>query len=123
MARIKIKFFKLADGTCRITQWLDGIRPLKAQAKVIARIQLLEELGHEIRRPHADMVDEGIYELRERFIHVQYRLMFFFHRQGEAVITHGFTKPTAAIDPREIQQAKRYRAMFLKNPEKHTYEE
>jgi hypothetical protein len=57
MAKIKIKSFKLA-----------GRFALKAQAKVIARIQLLEELGHEIRRPPADMVDDGIYELRERFI-------------------------------------------------------
>jgi phage-related protein len=123
MAGVTLRFFRLKDQTCPLLQWLESIKPKKAQAKVLARIQLLESLGHEIRRPHADMLEDGIYELRERFVSVQYRALFFFNGKTEAVITHGFTKEGSAVPPKEIERAKLYRAMFLRAPEMHTYEE
>lgn len=123
MTRIGIRFFQRDDGICPLLDWLDAIKPRKAMAKVLARIQVLVELGQDIRRPHADYLEDGIYELRERYIKVQYRMLFFFSGQGEAVITHGFTKPDAAVDKREIRRAIEYREAFLRDPEKHTYHE
>lgn len=54
MSRIVIKFFELEDGTCPLLEWIDSIKPKKARAKVLGRIALLEDLGQDIRRPHAD---------------------------------------------------------------------
>lgn len=88
---------------------------------MIARILLLGELGHEIRRPHADYLDDGIYELRERFKTEQYRILFFFAGERIVVLTHGFTKNSAEVPPAEIKRAKMLRKLYLADPEKHTY--
>ena len=64
--------------------WCSGFRDLlksneRAWANCRARIELLADLGHELRRPAADYLRDGIYELRAKQGHVQYRLLYFFH--------------------------------------------
>jgi phage-related protein len=77
----------------------------------VARIRLLAEMGHRLRRPHADYLRDGIYELRTRTGHVNYRLLYFFHGRDVAVLAHGLTKedkvPEADIE-RAIQRRQRY---------------
>ncbi len=58
--------------------WFDGLPP-KAQDKCRVRIERLRELGHELRRPEADYLRDGIYELRVKHQGVNYRLLYFFH--------------------------------------------
>lgn len=85
----------------------------KAQAKVLAHIELLEEKGPSLRRPYADFVEEGIYELRVRFSKNRYRIFYFFWGDDKIVLTHGITKKTGAIPREEIERAKRYREDWL----------
>ncbi len=99
---------------------MDGL-PVKVQDKLIARIDLLHEKGHELRRPHADTLRDGIHELRAVFQHVNYRLLYFFAGQG-AVISHGITKE-GVVPPKEIESAVRRKQQFEQDPEKHTYRE
>jgi hypothetical protein len=40
----------------------------KAWAKCRERIRRLAELGYELRRPHADFLRDGIYELRAKHV-------------------------------------------------------
>ena len=63
----------------------------KVQDKRIVRSERLREMGHELRRPEADFLRDGIHELRLSFQMVQYRMLYFFF-QGRAVVTHGLTK-------------------------------
>jgi phage-related protein len=100
--------------------WLDHL-PTKAQDKCIVRIERLAELGHELRRPEADVLRDGIYELRTSFQTLNYRMLYFFYQQT-AVISHGLTKEKQVPD-REIEVAIRHRKLFEKNPAKYTYEE
>ena len=86
-----------------------------------ARIELLAHFGHELRRLAADFLREGIYELRAKQGHVQYRLLYFFHGRQVAILAHALTKtdevPQVDID-RAIQRKRRFEA----NPKLHTYE-
>jgi len=50
------------------------------------------ELGHELRRPEADLLRDGIYELRARLGTVNYRILYFFHGRNVAVLAHAITK-------------------------------
>ena len=59
-------------------RWFDQI-PEKAQDKCRIKIERLQELGHELRRPEADYLRDGIYELRVRLQSVNYRMLYFFH--------------------------------------------
>ena len=115
-----VVIFKESDGSCPLLEWLDTL-PAKARAKCIVRIERLKQAGHELRRPEADTLRDGIHELSARMGHVNYRILYFFHGKT-AVISHGLVKqrgvPTGEID-RAVDRMLR----FVRNPQAHTYEE
>src|SRR5580658_972731 len=59
----KIVYYVESDGAVPIVEWLDGV-PRKAAAKCQAYLARLQSEGHELRRPIADYLRDGIYELR-----------------------------------------------------------
>ena len=118
----KLTFFFYADekGECPVHAWLNELarKDAKAAAGCIARIRLLANLGHELRRPHADYLRDGIYELRTKRGRVNYRILYFYHGKNVALLAHGLTKekevPAAEID-RAIARKQKYE----QDPEKH----
>lgn len=119
MPRVRVVLF-LEEGACPVLQWLESL-PERVHAKGAARIRRLAELGHEMRRPEADYLGEGIYELRWRWQSVHYRLLYFFHGREAVILSHGFTKE-GRVPPREIDLAVRRKASFHRNPGACTYE-
>ena len=87
----RLIFFCDIEGSVPLLEWLDSL-PKKARAKCIARLQRLALLGHELRRPEADFLRDGIYELRVGLRGINYRMLYFFHGQIAAVVSHGLTK-------------------------------
>lgn len=119
MPQTDVVFFSEHDGSVPLLDWMDGLPP-KAQDKAIARIERLAECGHELRRPEADFLRDGIYELRIQHRRVRYRMLYFFHgRQG--VLSHGFIKKQRQVPPMEIDRAIDRHERFKADPEKHTY--
>ena len=94
MPQTRLLFFQDADGTAPVWEWLKELRARnpKAYAKCVVRIRRLAELGHELRRPEADLLRDGIYELRARLGTVNYRMLYFFHGRDVAVLAHAITK-------------------------------
>ena len=78
--------------------------------------------GHELRRPEADLLRDGIYELRVRLGTANYRMLYFFHGRIAAVLAHGLIKETE-VPRRDIELAIRRKVNFASNPEQHTYKE
>ena len=76
-ASTRVVFFAEDNGTLPIVDWLDALIS-KAQVKCLAKLKRLEELGHELRRPEADLLKDGIYELRIGLQGVNYRILYFF---------------------------------------------
>ena len=74
---IEVVFFEEDDGTVPLLGWLDKL-PAKARDKCLARLVRLEQLGHDLRRPEADYLEGGIYELRATYRGVHYRMLYFF---------------------------------------------
>ena len=66
MPELKLIFFQDEDGSVPLIEWLDSL-PRKARAKCISRLQRLALLGHELRRPEADFLRDGIHELRAAY--------------------------------------------------------
>ena len=64
----------------------------------IERIDRLGQLGHELRRPEADFLRDGIYELRASYQGVHYRILYFFAGKDVVVLSHGVTKERALPD-------------------------
>lgn len=84
--------------------------------------QALKELGHERRRPEADYLRDGIYELRTKHGGVHYRMLYFFHRNVAAVVAHGLVKKQV-VPAIEIDRAIKRKREFENSPDRHTYRE
>jgi phage-related protein len=115
---MRLVLFRESDGSVPLLDWLGEI-PLKAAAKCRVRLERLAELGHELRRPEADLLRDGIHELRASHLGVNYRVLYFFYRNIAAVVSHGITKESA-VPAREIELAIRRKAAFQRDPARHT---
>src|SRR4051794_33773657 len=94
MPATAVRFYREDDGTIPVRDWLAELvrRDPKAAANCVAVIRRLAEMGHELRRPQADYLRDGIYELRAKRGRVNYRILYFFHGRNVALLTHALTK-------------------------------
>jgi phage-related protein len=94
MPQTTIRVFREANGTVPLEEWLKKLEEFepRAHAKCLQRILLLSRLGNELRRPLADMLRDGIRELRAKKGRVNYRILYFFHGSHCVCLSHGFTK-------------------------------
>ncbi len=124
MPATRVIFYQESAGECPVVDWLADLRAanLKAFANCVARIELLAHFGHELRRPAADFLRDGIYELRAKQGRVQYRILYFFHGRNVVVLAHGLTKEDL-VPPADIKTAVKRRLLFELDPEGHTYEQ
>lgn len=100
-------------------QWLSTL-PAKVQAKCLSQLRLLRLQEHELRRPIADFLRDGIYELRPTYQGVHYRILYFFSGKNVVVISHGLSKESKvpAVDiNRAVERRKKYEA----NPKAHAW--
>jgi phage-related protein len=120
MPKTAVRIYKEQSGSAPLIGWLDEV-PVKARDKCIARVELLAEYGHELRRPVCDYLDNGIYELRVRYNNVNYRILYCFVGKDIVLLSHGCTKEQKV--PRiEIERAARNRVNYIRNPAAHTYQ-
>ena len=120
MPRTEVVFFREESGSVPLVDWLAAL-PSVARAKCRVRLDRLEGLGHELRRPEAEYLRDGIYELRTKYAGVNYRMLYFFHGNVATVVSHGLTKQQAAVPPKDIKKAVRRKALFAAHPERHTF--
>jgi hypothetical protein len=117
----RVIFYQDEDGTAPLLDWLDEL-PAKVQLKCLARIERLKQEGHALRRPEADFLRDKIYELRVGFSGINYRMLYFFHGNTAAVVSHGIVKEDK-VSPKEIEKAIERMIKFERNPATHTYQE
>ena len=122
MPPTRLVLYREADGSVPLLDWLDELVP-KARAKCRVRLERLAELSHELRRPEADFLRDGIYELRVKQAGMNYRMLYIFHGTQAVVVSHGFSKQEARVPSREIEIATRRKKAFEAGPEVHTHTE
>ena len=119
----KVYFYRDDDGEVPVLEWLKKLRreDRAAFVKCLARIRRLVDQGHELRRPEADYLRNGIYELRARRGRVHYRILYFFHGPNIALLANVLTKEGAVPDT-EIDRAIRRKTAYEQDPDKHAHE-
>jgi len=100
-----------------VVDWLHRLQT-KAQDKCYVKMERLAECGHELRRPEADYLRDGIYELRVRFQRLNLRCLYFFFGAMAVVISHGFSKE-GSVPASEIDRAIERKRKFEEDPEPH----
>lgn len=121
----KVVFYQDAPGKAPVVRWLERLRKVdpKAWANCRVRIEQLVLRGHELRRPAADHLRDGIYELRAKHFKVQYRILYFFDGKNVAILAHSIIKKGNEVGDHEIELAISRKDRFKAEPELHTYEE
>jgi phage-related protein len=125
MPETQIIFFQDDRGEVPVLNWLKKLlkQDRKGYANCIARIEQLAEYGFELKRPAADLLRDGIYELRAKHIKVQYRLLYFFHGQNVVILAHAMIKEHKQVPEKDIELALKYKNLFVLKPENYTYTE
>jgi phage-related protein len=118
---IGVVLYREEDGSCPFLEWFEEL-PTKVQDKCYIRLERLREMGHELRRPEADHLRDGIHELRVSLSGVHHRILYFFHGRAAAVVSHGLVKERA-VPPKEIDRAIERKKRFEANPAEHTFED
>ncbi len=110
----KVHFYKSEEGECPIRKFLDSL-DIRERAKAVSWIGLLKEHGISLHRPFADILEDGIHELRMKLSGEQTRILYFFCYRDYIILTHDFVKTTDKVPKKEIVRAKEYRNDFLKH--------
>ena len=117
MPKTKVILYCEEDDSCPFLEWIVQL-PVKAQDKCQVRVERLRELGHELRRPEADLLRDGIYELRASLQGIHSRILYFFYGTVAAIVSHGIVKE-GAVPANEIERAIQRKKRFEANPAKH----
>ncbi len=72
---------------------------MKEQAKVYAYIRELKKQGSNLRRPMADYLRDGIYELRPK----NNRIFYFFYIRDTTILVHAIKKKTERISDSDLR--------------------
>jgi len=111
----EIEYYETKDGYCPTREYFDElIASNKNQElnKIHYKLDLLEEHGYNLHRPHADLLRDHIYELRVPVKRQQYRLLYFYFYQEKIIISHVIIKESN-VPHSEIEKAIRNRQDYI----------
>ncbi len=123
MPETTLYLYQERPGEVPVLDWLKELlsRNEAAFAKCLAALRRLRDFGHDLRRPHADYLQDHIYELRIRKGRVNYRILYFFHGKNVVVLAHAMTKEDK-IPKTELSRAIERKERFRNDPDAHTSE-
>ena len=110
-----IDFYKMENGKIPVQDFLYSLEP-KLRAKAFRDIELLRNLGNELREPYVKPLkgddNKGIYELRIKFSNDIARIFYFTYCNNKYILLHGFIKKSMKTPQKEIERARRYMEDF-----------
>ena len=92
----------------------------KRPRQVRSQDRAFTRAGPSIARPEADLLRNGIYELRIGREGINYRILYFFRDRIAAILAHGLVKEREVPD-RDIRVALERKRLFEQDPDAHTY--
>lgn len=101
----RLIFYRNISEQCPVEKFIDGL-PNEDAKEVVASIAALRELGNNARRPLADYLEDGIYELRARRLKKQFRILYTFAGRRIILLLTGFVKKSRAIPTKELKKAR-----------------
>lgn len=113
MEQFAINFYEKDDGSSPVETFLDEI-DVKMRAKVFRILHMLEINGPQLRMPHSEHLEDGIFEIRAKQGSDITRVLYFFCVGKNIILTNGFVKKTQKTPKTEIDTAKKYRADHLR---------
>jgi phage-related protein len=100
-----VDFYREDDGSLPVMKWIDRL-PEDVRGKVIARIDMLRQGGPTLDYPYTSQIEGKLREARLRVGKTRYRVLYFFDENRTAILLHGFTKNTAAVEESDKRVAR-----------------
>ncbi len=97
---------------CPVTEFIEACPP-KHQVKILHFLSLLEEMGPTLPRPYADILHDGIHELRVKLSGDQIRMLYFFCFRKFIILYHAFVKTSDRVPERFVRKVIDYRESLL----------
>ncbi|MBO1264494.1 type II toxin-antitoxin system RelE/ParE family toxin [Proteiniclasticum sp. SCR006] len=102
-----IEFYRTENDIVPVSDFIEEM-DVKMQAKIFREIDILQELGIELRFPHSRALGDGLFELRISSRGNISRIIYFHFNNNKFVLLHGFVKKTQKTPRKEIEAAKNY---------------
>ncbi len=120
MPQTAVYFYQETEADVPVWDWLMELKRKNRKGAIacIAKMRSLGILGYELRRPAADYLRDGVYELRVKAGRVNYRILYFFSGQNVALLAHGLAKE-GKVPPIDIERAVVRKKRYEKNPNHH----
>ena len=112
MSKWNIIYYESETGDCPIEKFIQSRKTVN-KSKILSLLSILEEKGPNLPRPYADLLEDGIHELRIRLSGDQIRVLYFFCYKDFIILTHAFNKTSNKVPKKEINYAKKLKEDFL----------
>lgn len=109
----KIIYYEDIDEKSDVFHFIEKLKD-NNKAKVFSWLSLLEEKGPLLPRPYADLLKDGIHEIRIKLSGNQVRILFFFCYEDFIVLTNCFIKNTKKVSENHIIKALKCKEDFLR---------
>jgi hypothetical protein len=108
----KVIYYSTPDDKSEVFDFIESLLE-NNQVKVLSFIQILSENGPNLPRPYADLLIDGIHELRIKLSGNQIRILYFFCYKEFIILTNSFVKTTDKVPIKEINKSKKIRDEFI----------
>jgi hypothetical protein len=98
---------------CPISEFIESCRAAH-QIKLFHILELLEQMGPNLPRPYADILRDGVHELRVTLSGEQVRMLYFFCYESFIVFYAVLRKHTDRVPASHIEATRQYRDDFLR---------
>ena len=114
----KIIYYEAEHKESEVYQFIESQKD-RNKVKILSWLSILETKGPLLPRPYADLLKDGIHELRIKLSGNQIRILYFFCYEDFIILTNSFSKNKKRVPEKEINKAKKCRTDFFKRyPEK-----
>ena len=117
----EIEFYEDKNGKSEVADYIKKLNTKAATSKecrvnfnkIVAYMDMLEELGTRVGEPVTKHLDGEIWELRP----LKNRFLYAYYKDNKFIVLHHFIKKTQKTPKHEIEQAKRNLKDYLERNE------
>ena len=108
-----IIFYKNINQKCPIEEFLDNLDDIVV-SKILAVFKYIEELLIIPDKYFKKLSNTDIYEIRIKAGNRIFRILCFFHKNSQIILTNGFQKKSQKTPKKEIIIAEKYKEDYLR---------
>lgn len=108
-----VQFYRNADGTKPVAEWLNGLDDERAQSIAIG-VKFFEEYPNPVvPKKFFEKISEDIWEIKVHHGNEQFRLLAFMDDHSVVVAVHGFAKKSMGLKKQDVDLAEDRRKLHF----------